>query len=106
MQSSPTPFDDRSLAVARVMRRIHDALVKAYARRVKTNRIDQAALASKLEIDKAIVSRRLSGSANLTERTLAEMSWALDHEVFIDLVPIEELRKGNVVNVPVTTTTS
>ena len=72
--------DERAQAVKRVMRRVHDALLKAYALRATTTNLDQAKLAEKLGIDKAIVSRRLSGASNMTERTLAETFWALDQD--------------------------
>lgn len=87
--------DERSQAVKRVMRKVHDAIVKAYAFRVDTDHIDQAKLADKLGIDKAIVSRRLSGASNMTERTLAETFWALDHELVIDAIPREKFVQGN-----------
>lgn len=77
------------------MSRIHDLLLEAYAYRAETEGLDQARLADKLGVDKAVVSRRLSGASNLTERTLAETFWALDHELTFDAVPTERLKRGN-----------
>lgn len=58
-------------------------------RAMKARGITKAELAKKIGRSKAYVSQVLSGSRNMTLRTLAEFAWACDQTVNIELSPSE-----------------
>jgi hypothetical protein len=42
-------------------------------------------IAKKLRVGRSVVNRRLSGHANLTLETIADMLWALDHDISVEI---------------------
>jgi len=45
----------------------------------------QQALAEKLGIERSLINRQLSGEANLSLRSLADLAWAMDMEISFEL---------------------
>lgn len=73
-------LDARSRVAGRFIGTTYDELRAAFKRSGKT----QQQVADLLGVDKAVIHHRLNGTENLTLRTLAEMAWAIDHEIKID----------------------
>lgn len=86
------PKKDR--AATRFMSRVHRALVRAALQRKKTDGLSQRALAERLEVDKAMISRIFSGRGNPTIRTLGELFWALEVEPDIIIRDQKEPRQN------------
>jgi hypothetical protein len=51
----------------------------AFSRWAKENNETQAGLAKILDVNRSVVHRRLTGRANLTIETIADMAWALGY---------------------------
>lgn len=60
-------------------------LRQAFARKHDDGGLTQKALADKLDIDKSVVNRRLTGRSNMTLETLADMTWGLGHCVEVKI---------------------
>lgn len=73
--------------VLQVQRELQGALERSGLR--------QSQLADKLGVDKSIVNRRLTGRANLTLRSIADIAWALDQDVSLSMKPHEAHGKPN-----------
>lgn len=67
-----------------------DAMKAAFKRRAREG-LTQDMMASRLDIDKALISKRLNGRENLTLKTLSAMASALACRLSIDFVPYENL---------------
>lgn len=59
----------------------------------KRQNFSQDELAQKLGIDKALISKRLRGSENLTLKTLSFMASAMECRLVINFVPYEKVDK-------------
>jgi len=59
------------------------------ARLMQEQGVTKAELARRLGKSRAYITQMLSGSANLTVRTLAEVAYALGAEVKLEAVPVE-----------------
>jgi hypothetical protein len=84
----------RSFQVSRDLRRevylalagaIESQLRDAYARRNEAGLCTQSSLAEKLDVNRSAVHRRLTGQTNMTIRSLADMVWALDHCISLEI---------------------
>lgn len=65
--------------------RVESELREAFARKHEADGLTQADLATKLDIDRAAVNRRLMGQSNMTLQTVADMCWALGQCIEIDI---------------------
>ena len=72
--------------VSRVQKELQGALGQSGLR--------QQQIAEKLDADKSTIHRRFSGRANLTLRSIADLAWAMEHEIQFSLKP-KHLNKGN-----------
>ncbi len=68
-------------------RKIQYALIKSGMK--------QQEIAKKLDIDRAVINKRLKSDANITIRSISEFAYALNMEVSFDLVKKEEKNRGN-----------
>jgi transcriptional regulator with XRE-family HTH domain len=81
-------------------------LLKALSERKKDGKLSQQELAKKLEVHRSLINRQLSGEANLTLRSLADLAWAMDMEISFELKkPVVEAGQNQPVNHSVTTST-
>ena len=78
-------IDPKEHFVARAISHARSALRRAFLEAKEERHITQADLARCLGIDRSAINRQLTGEANLTVRSLAEMAWALNRELAIDL---------------------
>ena len=72
-------------------------LQSALLSRKALKKITQQQIAERLEIDRSRVNKCLSGYANLTLESLAELCWAMDVKPF---VVFEQLLPGTAANFP------
>jgi transcriptional regulator with XRE-family HTH domain len=73
--------DLRKRIAGRFFARVRRELNKAFMEEAADRGLTQAELARKLGVDRSVVCRQLSGTANLTMRTLADYAWALDRDL-------------------------
>lgn len=87
-------IDPKERQVARFYGVIERAFQKAFIDAKKERKITQQQLATALGVNRSIVSRRLQGCENMTQRTLAEMAWAMGYEIEFKLVPRQDKREN------------
>ncbi len=71
------------------------------ARLLEEQRVSKAELARRLGKSRPYITQMLSGSTNLTVRTLAEVAYALGVEVKLEAVPLQAARQAAEVQRPV-----
>lgn len=74
------PLNARKRKAARFVSKVHKEIQKAFTDAAHEG-MTQRKLAAKLEIDKGALNRRLTGEANLTLRSIADLAWALDADI-------------------------
>src|SRR6266481_7263280 len=74
-------IDTRSRLAGRFIGRVRRELLKAI-KEEKRDGLTQQELARRLETRRSDINRQLSGEAEITLRSLADLAWALDREVF------------------------
>jgi transcriptional regulator with XRE-family HTH domain len=79
-------IDPKERQVARFFGDVERALQKAFIEAKKERKLTQQQLAVSLGIDRSAINRRLLGRENLTQRSLAEMAWAMGYEIEFKLV--------------------
>lgn len=57
----------------------------AYARLYESGTENQTTIANKLGVGRSVINRRLTGQNNMTIETLADMVWALDRAIKVDI---------------------
>ena len=79
----------KDTAAAIFMGSNHRSLAKAFLEAKRTRGLTQKKVADALGVNKSVISRALKGQNNLTERTLAELCWAIGVEPELTLKSIE-----------------
>jgi predicted XRE-type DNA-binding protein len=74
---------------------IESQLREAYARKYETGCLNQSVIAEKLGINRSAVHHRLMGQTNMTIETIADMVWALDHDIIVRIYDPSEPLSGN-----------
>jgi hypothetical protein len=73
---------------------IEGQLRDAYDCQYKAGKATQASLAKKLDIDRATVHRRLTGQTNMTTESIADMVWALDYAINVEIFDPTHVHAG------------
>ena len=93
---------ERARHAGRFIGRVRGELLRALSERKSEIGFSQQGLAQKLDTERALINRQLSGETSLTLRSLADLAWAMDMEIFFELKrPIAEAGQ----NQPMTTST-
>lgn len=71
----------------KVLHDAYDALRKMF----RTCRITQDAIATRLSVDKGLISRRLNGKENLTLKTLSFMATAMECRLSVSFIPFDSI---------------
>lgn len=74
---------------------IEGQLREAYAKKYEAGVLNQSTLAEKIGVDRSAVNRRLSGQVNMTEETIADMVWGLDHDIEVRIFDPLESKKNH-----------
>ncbi|WP_051177102.1 helix-turn-helix domain-containing protein [Rhizobium mesoamericanum] len=77
------PIDAKGRSAGRFVRRVQKELQGALVR----SGLKQQQVAERLGVDRSIVNRRVTGQANLTLRSIADLAWAMDQEIVFALKP-------------------
>lgn len=77
-------IDARSRTAGRFIGRVRRELLRAVMEE-KRSGMTQQELASRLESRRSNINRQLSGEAEMTLRSLADLAWALDREITFEL---------------------
>lgn len=85
MKSFNFDIGGRARLAGRFIGRVRHELLRALSEKKAENGISQQALAQKLNVHRSLINRQLSGEANLTLRSLADLAWALDMEISFEL---------------------
>ena len=75
----------RARHAGRFIGRVRGELLRALSERKSEGGLSQEALARKLDTERALINRQLSGESNLTLRSLADLAWAMDLEISFEL---------------------
>jgi hypothetical protein len=59
---------------------IEGQLRDAYDKKFRAGTLTQASLGDKIGVNRSSIHRRLSGGANMTVETIADMIWGLEHD--------------------------
>jgi hypothetical protein len=84
MSSSSTKSGRRKTYLS-LVGKIEGQLRDAYAKRHAAGLATQSSIGQKLGVGKSVVNRRLRGGQNMTIETLADMVWALQHEIDVEI---------------------
>jgi len=79
---------------------IEGQLRDAYAKR-HAQGVTQSRIAQRLGINRAAVNHRLKGETNMTIETIADMVWALDYDIDIDIFDPTDRMKNSLARPPV-----
>jgi len=74
---------------------IESKLRDAYARRHDEGKATQASLAEKLGVNRSSIHRRLNGAENMTLKTVADLVWALDCCIEIEIADAAGQTEGS-----------
>ena len=85
MTSSTISVPARRRAYVRMLGEIRHALLTAFAEEESTRGLSRASMARELGRDKAFITRKLSGTSNMTLETLADLAFALNRPVKVSL---------------------
>ena len=85
MMSSRLSLDKRRRTYVRMIGEIQHELQNAFAQEAEKRKITRKDIADILGKDKSFVTRKFSGSTNMTLETLADLAFALDRRVKISL---------------------
>ena len=77
---------------------LHDAynsMRDAFEARARDKKLTQENIATQLDVDAGLISRRLSGTENISLRTLSNMGSAMQCQVTVKFRPYEEVGSTN-----------
>jgi hypothetical protein len=83
------------LLVSEIERQLRDAYDRKYRQGLAT----QSSLAEKIGINRSAVHRRLMGHTNMTIETLADMVWALDQCISVNICDPAEMLGNHFIGV-------
>jgi ribosome-binding protein aMBF1 (putative translation factor) len=75
----------RARQAGRFLGRVRSELLQALSEEKVASGLTQQALAQKLQVHRSVINRQLSGEANLTLRSVADLAWALNREITFEL---------------------
>jgi hypothetical protein len=93
---------NRARHAGRFIGRVRGELLRALAEKKAKTPLPQQVLAEKLGIQRTLINRQLSGEADLSLRSLADLAWAMDMEISFELKK-PQAKAGQ--NQPMTTST-
>jgi hypothetical protein len=69
---------------------IEGQLREAYVKKYEAGVLNQSTLADRIGVDRSVINRRLTGKVNMTEESIADMVWGLEHDIEIKIFdPVE-----------------
>ena len=86
---------ERARTSGRLIGRVRRELLKAITEE-KRDGLTQQELARRLETRRSDINRQLSGEAEITLRSLADLAWALDREVTVELRRVDDAPGQNI----------
>lgn len=96
MQSFQFEIDEQSECATRFISRVRGELVDALLAEKAERGLTQNDIAERLNVSPSMISRQLSGEANLTLRSVAELAWALGYdEPYFKLLKLKEGDRQN-----------
>lgn len=79
-------LDARKRTYVRLIGEIQHALHQALVEEFEKRQLTRTGMAEALNTDKSFVTRKLNGTSNMTLETLADLAYALDRAVRVQLV--------------------
>jgi transcriptional regulator with XRE-family HTH domain len=88
----------RARVAGRFIGHVRNELLRVLAEQKAKTGLTQQALASKLDVHRSLINRQLSGEANMTLRSLADLAWAMGMEISFELKkPTIEVGQNNII---------
>jgi transcriptional regulator with XRE-family HTH domain len=97
--SSNLSIDKRRRTYVRLIGSIQNALNRALREEHAMRNLTQQEMADLLHKSKSFISRKMNGTSNMTLETLADLAFALDRTVEVDLRPRHLLSGQNAGNI-------
>jgi hypothetical protein len=85
LPSSRRTTDPKRKVFLNLSGQIESQLREAYGRKFQAGATNQTSLAKKIGIGRSTIHRRLMGHTNMTVESIADMVWALDHAIKIEI---------------------
>jgi plasmid maintenance system antidote protein VapI len=99
LPSSRRQENPRRQMFLKLSSQIEGQLREAYAKKYAAGTLNQSTLADKLGVDRSAVNRRLTGRVNMTEETIADMVWGLEHDIEVKIFdPAESKKNHRIIN--------
>ncbi len=100
MRSSELTLGKRRRTYVRLIGEIRHALNQALAEENARRGLTRADIARLLGKNKSVITRKLTGTSNMTLETLADLAFALDRPVKVELPSRHAAVGSNLANVP------
>ncbi len=94
MKFYQTRIDPKERQVARFLGDVERAFQRAFTEAKKERKLTQQQIAVALGVDRSAINRRLLGRENMTERSIAEMAWAMGYDIEFKLVRREAMHEA------------
>ncbi len=95
MPSSSLHVGKRRRTYLRLLSEITHAINRALVEEFRARGLTQTQMAKTLGVDKSFISKKLSGEGNMTLETLADLAFALDRPVMVQLPSRHPMRMSN-----------
>lgn len=84
----------RARNAGRFIAHVRNELLRALTERKKETKLSQQTLAHKLGVHRSLINRQLTGETNMTLRSLADLAWAMDLEISVELKKLADVEAG------------
>lgn len=95
MKSSSLRLDKRRRTFVRLIGEIRHALNRALEEESQSRGLTRAAIARILNTNKSFVTRKFNGTSNMTLETLADLAYALDRPIKVELPSRAQNNRSN-----------
>ena len=95
MPSSRRTNDARRKMFLYLSGQIEGQLREAYDRMFQAGLATQSSIAKKLNVDRSAIHHRLMGHTNMTIETIADMVWALDQAIKVEILDPTTIQGNN-----------
>jgi transcriptional regulator with XRE-family HTH domain len=98
MRSFVFEIGERSRKVSRLIGKLRSDLQKAFVIEKKSQKLTQQAIATRLNVNRSVINRQLTGTENLTVKSAVELAWAMGWETRIEVFKPELVPGKNELN--------
>jgi hypothetical protein len=85
MNSYVFDIGERARKVSRALGKLHSALQAAFIAEREARKLTQQAIATRLDVNRSVINRQLTGIENITVKSVVELAWAMGWETKIEI---------------------